>query len=73
MTILIARSFRYYLEGALAIVYGRRVLRFMEDNGPVLISAFVGVLLVALAIYLLTGRGRAAVKEGKAAVNLEEK
>jgi len=73
LTILIARSLRYYVEGALAIVYGRRVLRFMEDNGPVLISAFMGVLLVALGIYLLTGRGRAAVKKGKAAVKVEEK
>jgi membrane protein YqaA with SNARE-associated domain len=72
LTILIARSLRYYVEGALAIVYGRRVLRFMEDNGPLVISAFMGVLLVALAVYLFTGRGRAAVKKGKEAASSED-
>src|SRR5437899_4019557 len=66
LTILIARCVRYYTEGALAIIYGRAVLRFLEDNGPVLISALMGVCLIALAVYLLSARGRAAVKKGKA-------
>src|SRR5216684_7274469 len=73
VTILLARSLRYYVEGALAIIYGRRVLRFLEDNGPILISALMGVCLVALAAYLLSARGRAAVKKGKAAAEVEEK
>ena|SRR5437870_4088682 len=73
LTILIARCVRYYTEGALAIIYGRAVLRFLEDNGPVLISALMGVCLIALAVYLLSARGRAAVKKGKAAAQVEEK
>lgn len=65
ITIFIARSVRYYTEGVLAILYGRRVLRFLEENGGLFISVLVGVCLVALVIYLLSGRGRAAVKKGK--------
>src|ERR671914_2030694 len=33
MTVMIARSFRYYVEGILAVFYGRRVLLFLKDNG----------------------------------------
>src|ERR1041384_2498723 len=33
LTVMIARSFRYYVEGILAVFYGRRVLLFMKDNG----------------------------------------
>jgi len=72
LTILIARCARYYTEGILAIIYGRRVLKFLEDNGPILISALMGALVIALAIYLLTARGRAAVKKGKAIAQIEE-
>jgi membrane protein YqaA with SNARE-associated domain len=72
LTILIARSFRYYTEGILAVIYGRRVLRFLEDNGPLLISVLVGLCLIALAVYLLTARGKAAVKKGEDAVRAEE-
>ena len=62
LTILLARSLRYYVEGTLAVFYGERVLRFSKDNGLLIISIVAGLLLVALAIYLLSGKGRAAVK-----------
>ena len=62
LTILIARSVRYYVEGTLAVFYGERVLRFSKDNGLLIISIVAGLLLLALAIYLLSGKGRAAVK-----------
>jgi membrane protein YqaA with SNARE-associated domain len=62
LTILLARSLRYYVEGTLAVFYGERVLRFSKDNGLIIISIVAGLLLVALAVYLLSGRGRAAVK-----------
>jgi membrane protein YqaA with SNARE-associated domain len=65
LTILIARSLRYYTEGALAVFYGERVVRFLKDNGIVIISVVTGICLIALAIYLLSGKGRAAVKLGK--------
>ena len=65
VTIFLARSLRYYVEGTLAVFYGQRVLSFFKDNGLLIVSLVAGVCLVGLAIYLLTGRGRAAAKEGE--------
>jgi membrane protein YqaA with SNARE-associated domain len=65
LSIFLARCLRYYVEGILAVFYGDRVLRFFKDNGIIIISVVTGVCVVALAIYLLTGRGRAAAEEGK--------
>ncbi len=62
LTILLARSLRYYAEGTLAVFYGERVLRFSKDNGTVIISVVAGLLVVGLAVYLLSSKGRAAVK-----------
>jgi membrane protein YqaA with SNARE-associated domain len=63
ITILIARSLRYYTEGLLAVFYGERVLRFLKDNGLLIVSIVAGLCLVGLAVYLLSARGRRAVKE----------
>jgi membrane protein YqaA with SNARE-associated domain len=65
ITVLIARALRYYVEGVLAVFYGERVLRFLKDNGLIIISIVAGVCLLALIVYLLSGRGRAAVERGK--------
>jgi membrane protein YqaA with SNARE-associated domain len=65
LTILIARSLRYYTEGILAIYYGERVLRFLRDNGLIIVTLVGGLCLLALAIYLITNKGRAAVKAAK--------
>lgn len=65
LTILVARSLRYYTEGTLAVFYGERVVRFLKDNGIIIISVVTGICLIALAVYLLSGKGRAAVKLGK--------
>jgi len=65
LTILIARSLRYYTEGILAIYYGERVLRFLRDNGLIIVTIVGGLCLLALAIYLITNKGRAAVKAAK--------
>src|SRR5258707_3995572 len=65
VTILLARSLRYYVEGTLAVFYGERVLRFSKDNGIVMISIVTGLLVVALAGYLLSSKGRAAVQSAK--------
>jgi membrane protein YqaA with SNARE-associated domain len=67
LTVMIARSLRYYVEGILAVYYGERVLRFIKDNGLVVISIVFGLGLVALLIYLMSGRGRAATSAGKEA------
>ncbi|MGZ8847621.1 MAG: YqaA family protein [Pyrinomonadaceae bacterium] len=62
LTILIARSIRYYTEGILAVFYGERVLRFLRDNGLMIVTIAGSLCLIALVIYLLSKRGRAAVK-----------
>lgn len=65
LTILVARALRYYAEGTLAVFYGERVLRFSQDNAILIISIVTGLLVVALAIYLSSSKGRAAVESGK--------
>lgn len=58
LTVMIARSFRYYVEGVLAVFYGRRVLLFMKDNGLAILSIVATVGLIALLIYLFINRRR---------------
>jgi len=63
LTIMLARLVRYYTEGTLAVFYGERVLRFLKDNGALIVSIATGLFVIALAIYLLSGKGRAAARE----------
>ena len=56
LTVMIARSFRYYVEGILAVFYGRRVLLFMKDNGLVILSIVGSIVLVGAIIYLIRRR-----------------
>src|SRR3984893_9975517 len=65
VTILVARSLRYYVEGILAVFYGERVVRVLKDNGLLIIGVVAGICLIALAIYLLSGKGRAALKSAR--------
>ena len=58
LTVMLARSFRYYLEGILAVFYGRRVLSFAKDNGLVIISIVAGLVLIGIIIYILINRKR---------------
>lgn len=65
LTILIARSLRYYVEGTLAVFYGERVLRFLKNKGLMIVGVVAGVCLLALVVYLLSKRGRTAVAKSK--------
>lgn len=67
LTVMIARSFRYYLEGILAVYYGRRVLIFMKDNGLVIVSIVGTLVLIGLIIYLVVWMRRSP----RVAVNAE--
>lgn len=58
LTVMIARSVRYYVEGTLAVFYGRRVLTFMRDNGLVIVSVVFALILVGLVAYSLISRQR---------------
>jgi membrane protein YqaA with SNARE-associated domain len=63
LTVMIARSFRYYVEGILAVFYGKRVLLFMKDNGLVIISIVGSLALIALIIYIVVRRRRGPAPE----------
>jgi membrane protein DedA with SNARE-associated domain len=60
LTVMIARSLRYYVEGILAVYYGRRVLLFMKDNGLVIVSIVGTLILIGLGIYFIINRRRNA-------------
>ena len=61
LTVMIARSLRYYVEGILAVFYGRRVLLFMKDNGLVILSIVGSVVLIAVIVYLIRWRKTVSV------------
>jgi hypothetical protein len=54
--VMIARSVRYYVEAVLAVIYGRRVLSFLKDNGLVILSVVAAVAILILVIYLIVNR-----------------
>ncbi len=61
LTVMIARSFRYYVEGILAVFYGQRVLLFLKDNGLVILSVAGSLVLVGAIVYLLVRRRRGTI------------
>lgn len=63
LTVMIARSFRYYVEGILAVFYGRRVLLFLKDNGLVIVSVAGSLVLIGAIVYLVARRRRGALPE----------
>jgi membrane protein YqaA with SNARE-associated domain len=65
LTIFLARSVRYYTEGILAVYYGQRVLRFLQDNGLMIVTVVGALVLLGIIIYLISSRGRAAVKSAE--------
>ena len=61
LTVMIARSFRYYVEGILAVFYGQRVLLFLKDNGLVILSVVGSLALIGAIAYLLFRRRRGTI------------
>ena len=61
LTVMIARSFRYYVEGILAVFYGQRVLLFLKDNGLVILSVVGSLALISAVVYLLVRRRRGTI------------
>jgi membrane protein YqaA with SNARE-associated domain len=66
VTVMIARSFRYYVEGILAVFYGRRVLSFLRDNGLVVLSIVAAAALLIFFIYSIANRRSGRSTEPKA-------
>ena len=60
---MVARSFRYYVEGILAVYYGRRVLTFLKDNGQLVISIVTAVIVLLVLVYAIANRGNPDKKE----------
>ena len=66
VTVMIARSFRYYVEGILAVYYGRRVLSFLKDNGQVVISIVTAVIVLLVLVYAIANRSNPESQEPRA-------
>src|SRR5919107_351736 len=56
LTVMIARSIRYYIEGTLAVFYGKTVLDFIKRYGFTILAIVIGVCLLGLIIYLILQR-----------------
>lgn len=63
VTVMIARSVRYYVEGVLAVFYGRRVLLYFKDNGLMILSITAAAVILIILVYWLAGRRKAVAKE----------
>src|SRR5690242_4123014 len=59
LTVMIARALRYYVEGILAVFYGRRVLLFLRDNGLVIVSIVATLALIGPAFTFLSSGAEA--------------
>jgi membrane protein YqaA with SNARE-associated domain len=64
LTIMIARSLRYYIEGVLAVFYGEQVLSYMKQYGFTILAIVIGLCLLGLAIYLILHRRRPPAEPG---------
>ncbi|MDQ3805717.1 MAG: VTT domain-containing protein [Acidobacteriota bacterium] len=52
LTIMLARSLRYYVEGALAVFYGEQVIDFLRHNGLLILSVAAGLVILGVAVYV---------------------
>ena len=64
LTIMLARSLRYYVEGTLAIFYGAYVLEFLQRYGLPILGVVAALCLAGLTIYLLRQKLRARPEAG---------
>ena len=62
LTVMIARSVRYIVEGTLAVFYGEQVLVFMRDNGLYILSGVGALLVLGVGSYVLVKHVRAPRK-----------
>ncbi|MBV9957689.1 MAG: VTT domain-containing protein [Acidobacteria bacterium] len=58
LTVLIARSLRYYIEGVLAVFYGEHVLEFIKKYGAAILGAFLLISFAGLTVYVIQHRRR---------------
>jgi membrane protein DedA with SNARE-associated domain len=53
LTVMIARSVRYIVEGTLAVFYGEQVIVFMRANGLYILSGVGALVVVGVGGYVL--------------------
>lgn len=63
LTVMIARSFRYYVEGTLAVFYGEHVLAWIKENGALILAIVGTVALLGLIVYFIKSRRRPPVEK----------
>jgi membrane protein YqaA with SNARE-associated domain len=63
LTVMIARSIRYYVEGTLAVFYGEDVLAWMKENGALVLLIVATVFIGALVIYFIKTRRRPVMEK----------
>lgn len=73
VTVMIARAFRYYVEGILAVFYGKRVLLFLRDNGLVILSIAAAAAILILLIYTLVNRRNPNMREAASETSSNDK
>jgi len=59
VTIMLARSLRYYIEGALAIYFGKYVLEFIEHYGLTILGVVALVVMIGLIAHFIRRQWRA--------------
>src|SRR5579885_2733237 len=62
LTVMVARTFRYIVEGALAVYYGEQVLVFIRVNGIAFMRIVVSAVLVGIAVYVFANHIRSPRK-----------
>ena len=72
LTIMIARSLRYYIEGTLAVFYGRTVMDFLKSHGFTILAIVIGVCLVGLGGYIIGQRRRGGKGDALASKPVED-
>lgn len=71
LTVMVARSIRYYVEGVLAVFYGKQVLLFLKDNGLVIVSVVASAALIGLIIYIVINRRKRSRKSTSGTGNVQ--
>lgn len=72
VTVMIARSARYYVEGILAVFYGRRVLSFLRDDGLVILSIVTAAAVLILLVYAIITRRNSRPREVSAEKSVDQ-
>jgi membrane protein YqaA with SNARE-associated domain len=60
LTVMIARSLRYYVEGILAVYYGEQVINFLKAHGLKILIIVATLCITGLLVHLILRRKRKA-------------